>query len=91
MPDEIHALESNSTWSLVPLPANKRLIGCKWVYKVKQNSDCTIERLKARLVAKGYTQLKGVDYKETYSSVAKLVNVKVFLQLQPPRIDLFIN
>ena len=30
---EIQALELNNTWSLVPLPPNKRAIGCKWVFQ----------------------------------------------------------
>jgi hypothetical protein len=52
---ELEALQLNNTWSLVPLPAGHKPIGCKWVYKIKHRSDGTIERYKARLVAKGYT------------------------------------
>jgi hypothetical protein len=52
---EIAAREDNQTWIITPLPPNKVLIGCKWVYKVKLKADGSIERYKARLVAKGYT------------------------------------
>ncbi|BFG21230.1 hypothetical protein CerSpe_075040 [Prunus speciosa] len=51
MKSEIDALQTNGTWSLVPLPPHKRPIGCKWVYKVKLKADGTVERYKARLVA----------------------------------------
>ena len=61
--DEIAALECNHMWSLVPLPLGHKAIGCCWVYKIKYNSDSSVERYRARLVAKGYTQVEGIDYK----------------------------
>ena len=50
---ELHALEQNNTWVLTDLPPRKVPIDCKYVYKVKHNSDGTMKRLKAHLVAKG--------------------------------------
>lgn len=38
MQTEIAALEENNTWSVVDLPPEKTLIGCKWVFKVKYKS-----------------------------------------------------
>lgn len=55
MDKEIHAVEKTGTWVLTSLSDGKRLISCKWVYKVKLNPDDSVERYKARLVAKGYT------------------------------------
>ena len=52
--EEYQALQSTHTWKLVPRPANVNIIGCKWVYKAKLNSDGKLDRLKARLVAKGF-------------------------------------
>jgi histone deacetylase 1/2 len=48
------ALDANATWELVALPKDKKVIGCKWPYKVKHNVDGSVSRYKARLVAKGY-------------------------------------
>lgn len=49
-------LKSNQTWKLCPRPSHKNVITNKWVYKVKQRGDGTIEKLKAFLVVRDYKQ-----------------------------------
>nr|XP_009757144.1 PREDICTED: uncharacterized protein LOC104210044 [Nicotiana sylvestris] len=69
----------SNTWSLVPLPVGKSVIGYKWVYKIKCKSDDSIERFKARLIVKGYTQKAGIDYTETFSPVVKMTIVRALI------------
>ncbi|RZB99386.1 Pentatricopeptide repeat-containing protein isoform B [Glycine soja] len=57
----------NDTWTLVDLPASRTTIGCKWVFRVKENPDGSVNKYKARLVAKDFHQQLGFDYKETFS------------------------
>jgi hypothetical protein len=44
MEEEMHALAENDTWDLVDAPKGVKLIGCKWVYKIKYNADGSINR-----------------------------------------------
>uniref|UniRef100_A0A2N9F808 Uncharacterized protein n=1 Tax=Fagus sylvatica TaxID=28930 RepID=A0A2N9F808_FAGSY len=78
---EFHALQKQGTWSLVPMPTSKNVVGCKWVYKLKHNSDGSIARYKARLVAKGFHQQHGIDFDETFSPVIKPPTVRLILSL----------
>ncbi|GKE20216.1 retrovirus-related pol polyprotein from transposon RE1, partial [Tanacetum coccineum] len=79
MAKEIQALEDNKTWILTQLPLGKSAIGHKWVYRIKYLANGSVEKYKARVVAKGYNQKEGVDYKETFALVAKMVTVRTLL------------
>ena len=68
-------------WELVPLPTGMKTIGCHWMFAVKFNSDGSIARMKARLVAKGYDKTCRVGYSDTFSPIAKLTSVRLFISL----------
>eukprot|EP00253_Pinus_taeda_P019657 PITA_19657 len=53
MVDEMASLHKNQAWDLVELPAGRKPIGSKWVFKKKTNAEGKVEKYKARLVAKG--------------------------------------
>ncbi|KAI3500548.1 hypothetical protein L1887_36372 [Cichorium endivia] len=81
MEEEMSALRSNNTWDLVPRPANSNVVGSKWIFRTKFNSDGTIDRYKARLVAQGFTQVPGLDYSLTFSPVVKSSTVRIVLSI----------
>ena len=76
---ELDANDHNHTWSLTSAPTNRKIVGYKWIYKVKRNSDGKIARYKARLVAKGFHQVPGFDFTDTFSPLVKPVTARVVL------------
>nr|CAD1821673.1 unnamed protein product [Ananas comosus var. bracteatus] len=68
MEEEMMALDANGTWELVPLPADKRAIGCKWVFTVKMNPDAKLAsiRLFISLAATSHWVLHQLDIKNAF-------------------------
>jgi hypothetical protein len=55
------------------------VIGTKWVFNNKQGEDGEVVRNKARLIAQGYSQVEGLDFGETFASVAHLEAIRILL------------
>lgn len=52
MDEEMQSLQDNVTFTLTTLPKGKNVVGGKWVYALKKNTDGT-DKFKARFIAKG--------------------------------------
>nr|QBH67611.1 putative Ty1-copia subclass retrotransposon protein [Ustilago esculenta] len=76
---ELNSHQENNTWTVVNAPNNANIIGCRWVFKVKRKGDGTINKYKARLVAQGYTQVHGINYKETFTPVVKMATLRMLM------------
>ncbi|GJS08330.1 retrovirus-related pol polyprotein from transposon TNT 1-94 [Tanacetum coccineum] len=79
MQEELNQFIANDIWELVPQPRNMTIIGTKWVFSNKLDENGIVSRNKARLVAQGYNQQEGIDYDETYASVARLESIRILL------------
>ena len=74
---EIKSMIERGVWRKVDrknIPNNRRLIGNKWVFKIKRDGT-----YRARLVALGYSQIPGVDYTDNFAPVAHDVSFRIAL------------
>ena len=66
MKDEMKSMKDNNVWDLVELPKGVKSIGCKWIFKTKQDSKGNIVRYKACLVAKGFTKKRALTIRRPF-------------------------
>lgn len=69
MIEELKSLKENETWTMVDKPHNKKIIGSRWIFKVKEGIPSVEAPIifKARLVVKGFSQRERVDYNERFA------------------------
>ena len=79
MVDAMESLHKNEAWDLVELPAGRKSICSKWVFKKKTNTEGKVEKYKARLVAKGYSQVLGIYFGDIFSLVSKVTSIRLLL------------
>lgn len=79
--DEIQSMIVNNVFTLVDRPKDKKVIRGRWVYRIKENPDGTINKFKARYVAKGYEQKYGFDCLEVSSPVMTGISLKTLASL----------
>lgn len=79
--DEIESITRLESWSLVNLPPGSNPIGLKWVFKIKRNSNGSINKYKSLLVAKEYVQRYGIDYEEVFAPVARIETICFLINL----------
>nr|GEX91348.1 hypothetical protein [Tanacetum cinerariifolium] len=79
MQEESDQFARLKVWRLVPRPEGKSVIKTKWIFKNKKDESSLVIQRKARLVAVFYFQQEGIDYDETFSSVAQIEAIGLFL------------
>jgi hypothetical protein len=79
MHEELNNFTRNDVWVIEPPHKSKNIIGTKWVFRNKDDEHRVVVRNKERLVAKGYSQVKGLDFGETFTLVVRLEVIRLLL------------
>lgn len=79
--DEVSNILIRNTWKIVDRPTSETVIGSRFVLTNKPRSDGNVARKKARLVAKGFSQRPGIDFKQSFASVARLESLRLLMAL----------
>lgn len=79
MDEEVAFILKNDKWTLTDLPEGEKVVGLKWVVKLKYYCNGNLHRRKGPFVAKGYSKVTGVDFDEVYSLVTRIETVRVLL------------
>ena len=72
MHEELNNFIHNKVWTLEERPKGARVLRTRWVFQNKQDDQGVVVRNKTILVAKGFSQVKGLDFGETFAPVARL-------------------
>lgn len=56
MHEKMDSIQRNNKWVLAGTVEDKKIIGLKWIFKTKYQTNGEVQKLKAKIVAKGYTQ-----------------------------------
>nr|GFA58949.1 retrovirus-related Pol polyprotein from transposon TNT 1-94 [Tanacetum cinerariifolium] len=79
MQEELFQFKRLDVWVLVPAPDNISPLSLKWLFKNKHDEEQTVIRNKSRLVMRGYYQEEGIDFEESFTSVARMEAIRIFL------------
>jgi hypothetical protein len=78
---EMASLREAESWELIMHKPGDNVVKGQWIFRNKHLADGTFEKHKARWVAKGFTQVKGVDFTDTFAPTLQLTTFRTVLQL----------
>ena len=79
--EEYNSIVKNSAWEIFPRPVGKSVVGSRWIYKVKQVADGSVEKYKERFFSLDFSQIERIDYEETFSPVARYSSIRTIFAL----------
>ena len=81
----MHTLMERGTWELTELLECKTPVGVKWVFKVKTNTDGSLDKFKVRLVVKGFTHIEREGFYQIFALVSDYTTTRMLLAVAAVR------
>jgi hypothetical protein len=81
MNDELTSLLEKQVYTWADLPADRKALPSRWVFKLKRTQDGAVDKYKSRIVAKGFMQKEGVDYTEVFAPGSSLSTLRLLLSI----------
>ena len=79
--EEFQSIMKNDVWEVVPRSEGKSKVTSKWLFKIKQRADASVEKHKDIFVARGFSQKEGIDYDETFAHVARYTSIRTIIAI----------
>jgi hypothetical protein len=79
--EEYRSIIKNNVWDIVPRPKYKLVVSSKWIYNIKHSADGSVEKLKAIFVARSFTHKEGINYEETFATIASYTSIRTIISL----------
>nr|GEZ53515.1 retrovirus-related Pol polyprotein from transposon TNT 1-94 [Tanacetum cinerariifolium] len=77
--EELLQFKRLDVWVLVLAPDNISPLTLKWLFKNMHDEEQTIIKNKSRLVVRGYRQKEGINFEESFTPVARMDAIRIFL------------
>ena len=81
MKEEIEKLIRRNTWKVVRKPDGVNIVGSKWVFRLKKDTNGNVTSYRARLVAQGFTQVHRIDFDDTFAPIVRMASIRTVLAL----------
>ena len=78
---EIQSFIENDILEFVHREPNMKVLGWRWVFRVKENTVTGSLTYKARGTLRGDRQVEGIDYDETFAPVARLKSLRMLMSI----------
>lgn len=67
MNEEYQTIMKKGISDIIPRPKDKFVVTSKWIYKIKNAPDGSLDKHKEIFLARWFSKIKGINYEETFA------------------------